>query len=268
TSWCAFRVPCESSRSQGRRASRQCGNMHKVRWKDGDFASAVEDLQEQDSQLMEELQRVAGESEELRKKSEPPGKLGSLWSWSRSDVLLQIPTLYCTYLGPAFIGGKDRITVILKCPAAVAACEGRDRSRRFAEELEFVQCLANPSYDVPGLSGLSGDTGFAHFLDYLSGPTQFVHVLLETAAIWSLHADLRCRNITYPASLVMLDLLRDPAVRGRLQRTDAESFLSSNLLHAWGKVKEVRLSPEADLAGIEAVEDPIIDEPAPKSELL
>ncbi|CAE7350859.1 unnamed protein product [Symbiodinium microadriaticum] len=63
----------------------------------------------------------------------------------------------------------------------------------------------------------------------------------------------------------MLDLLRDPAVRGRLQRTDAESFLSSNLLHAWGKVKEVRLSPEADLAGIEAVEDPIIDEPAPKS---
>ncbi|CAE7350850.1 unnamed protein product, partial [Symbiodinium microadriaticum] len=74
TSWCAFRVPCESSRSQGRRASRQCGNMHKVRWKDGDVASAVEDLQEQDSQLMEELQRVAGESEELRKKSEQAGK--------------------------------------------------------------------------------------------------------------------------------------------------------------------------------------------------
>jgi len=73
------------------------------------------------------------------------------------------------------------------------------------------------------------------------------------------------RYITYPASLAMLDLLRDPAVRGRLQRTDAESFLSSNLLHAWGKVKEVRLGPEADLAGTEAVEDPIIDEPAPKS---
>jgi len=48
-------------------------------------------------------------------------------------------------------------------------------------------------------------------------------------------------------------------------RTAPANFLSSNLLHAWGKVKEVRLGPEADLAGTEAVEDPIIDEPAPKS---
>ena len=89
-------------------------------------------------------------------------------------------------------------------------------------------------------------------------------------------------QITYPASLAMLDLLRDPAAFRSACRTTKPSvipfapgsrtapanFLSSNLLHAWGKVKEasavraetssflidtsmdqVRLGPEADLAG-------------------
>ncbi|CAE7353717.1 URH2 [Symbiodinium sp. KB8] len=211
------------------------------RWKDGDFASAVEDLQEQDSRLMEELQRVAGEAEELRKKSEEAvwevsGRLiGSEDDLERDDPRPE----------------EEASTV----PSAASVRPklqdlAQHRSRRFAEELEFVQCLANPSYVMWLASqGFLGDTGFAHFLDYLCYWRRPQYV----------------RYITYPASLAMLDLLRDPAVRGRLQRKDAESFLSSNLLHAWGKVKEVRLGPEADLAGTEAVEDPIIDEAAPKS---
>ncbi|CAE7631734.1 med31 [Symbiodinium pilosum] len=127
------------------------------------------------------------------------------------------------------------------------------RSRRFVEELEFVLCLASPSYVMWLASqGFLGDSGFARFLEYLRYWRRPQYV----------------RYITYPASLAMLDLLCDPAARGRLQRTDAESFLSSNLLHAWGKVKEVRVGPPApDLASAEADAVPIGEpvEPAPKS---
>ncbi|OLP77299.1 putative uridine nucleosidase 2 [Symbiodinium microadriaticum] len=247
-------------------ALRELSESGKVRWKDGDFASAVEDLQEQDSQLMEELQRVAGESEELRKKSEPPGKLGSLWSWS-SDVLLQIPTLYCRKRKASTVPSAASVRPKLQDLA-------QHRSRRFAEELEFVQCLANPSY-----------------------------VLLETAAIWSLHADLRCRNVPTltgvgfkAACTVCYCSDHLPGVPGDAGSSAGSSGLPLSMSDdkAFGdpfcsrfEVKEasavraqtssflidtsmdqVRLSPEADLAGIEAVEDPIIDEPAPKSELL
>ena len=91
-----------------------CGD----RWKDGDFASAVEDLQEQAGVLpgglwrdsavgshgpgLEELQRVAGEAEELRKKSEPPGHWMS--PALALSLLLLKPCSKASRLGSLYIG--------------------------------------------------------------------------------------------------------------------------------------------------------------------
>ncbi|CAE7819509.1 SOH1 [Symbiodinium sp. CCMP2456] len=129
------------------------------RWKYGDFASAVEDLQEQDSQLTEELQRVAGEAEELRKKSEE-----AVWEVSgrligaEDDLERDDPR-------PEEEASTVRSAASVRPKLQDLA---QFRSRRFAEELEFVQCLANPSYVMWLASqGFLGDTGFAHFLDYL-----------------------------------------------------------------------------------------------------
>ncbi|OLP78112.1 Inosine-uridine preferring nucleoside hydrolase [Symbiodinium microadriaticum] len=215
-------------------ALRELSESGKVsRWKDGDFASAVEDLQEQDSRLMEELQRVAGEAEELRKKSEEA-------VWEVSGRL---------------IGSEDDLERddprIL--PSTGRAVSQKNWSLSNAWQIPVTMWLAS--------QGFLGDTGFAHFLDYLSSPLSSCMFVLQGIVGIEQSGEALAFGESYSYD-------QTAKVRGRLQRKDAESFLSSNLLHAWGKVKEVRLGPEADLAGTEAVEDPIIDEAAPKSELL
>ncbi|CAJ1419205.1 unnamed protein product [Effrenium voratum] len=123
----------------------------------------------------------------------------------------------------------------------------RDRSRRFAEELEFVQCLANPTY-VQWLAaqGFLQDVGFQRFLEYLTYWRRPQYV----------------RYIVYPQCLSVLDLLRDPSVRGRLHRPDAEGILAGNMLHAWGAPDEVQLrnmrpaAPEGSEPKLEAPKSP------------
>eukprot|EP00435_Cladocopium_sp_Y103_P004278 s2572_g1.t1 len=102
----------------------------------------------------------------------------------------------------------------------------QDRSRRFAEELEFVQCLANPSY-VQWLAtqGFFREPGFQRFLEYLTYWRRPQYV----------------RYIVYPQCLAVLDLLLRPAVRLRLHRADVISILADQLQHAWGQQDEVPL---------------------------
>ncbi|CAK0877710.1 unnamed protein product [Prorocentrum cordatum] len=106
----------------------------------------------------------------------------------------------------------------------------KDRSRRFAEELEFVQCLANPDY-VHWLAtqGCLDEPEFLEFLRYLRYWREPPHVLY----------------VVYPQSLRMLEMLLEPGLRSRLRRQDARALLSSQLLRAWASAPERPLAPPA-----------------------
>ncbi|CAE7824249.1 CARNS1 [Symbiodinium sp. CCMP2456] len=190
----------------------------------------------QDSQLMEELQRVASEAE-LRKKSEPPGKPSgkSLEGAAPGGITVLMSASMNAACPARLIGAEDDLerddprpeeeasTVVPSAASVRPKLQdlAQYRSRRFAEELEFVQCLASyvPARGAPNLysrltfrrsrmwlasQGFLRDTGFAHFLDYLSGPTQFVRV--RSAGDCRQCALCATAQITYPASLAMLDL--------------------------------------------------------------
>ncbi|EIW67622.1 hypothetical protein TREMEDRAFT_33299 [Tremella mesenterica DSM 1558] len=79
--------------------------------------------------------------------------------------------------------------------------EKHDNLVRFQSELEFIQCLSNPSY----LRGL-------HTQGYLSKP-EFLNYL-KYLEYW--RKPEYVRFIVYPTSLVYLTLLQQPLFRSRL----------------------------------------------------
>lgn len=109
----------------------------------------------------------------------------------------------------------------------------QDRSRRFIEELEFVQALANPDY-VQHLATQKyfEDPAFIHFLRYLRywRDPPYVH------------------HIVYPQCLRMLEILLSPRIQSRLHRLDTRNLLLSQMMLKWAT------TPELDLPGTSASE--------------
>lgn len=104
------------------------------------------------------------------------------------------------------------------------------KSRRFAEELEFLQCLANPEY-VHWLAtqGYLNDPTFLRFLEYLQYWKNPPYVLY----------------VVYPQSLRMLGMILDPLVRPCLRRLDVTAVLTSQLMWTWALSEEERLEGES-----------------------
>lgn len=105
----------------------------------------------------------------------------------------------------------------------------QDRSRRFIEELEFVQSLANPDY-VQHLATQKyfEDPAFMHFLRYLRywRDPPYVH------------------HVVYPQCLRMLEILLSPRIQSRLHRLDTRNLLLSQMMLKWAT------TPELDVPGV------------------
>lgn len=185
-----------------------------VNWSDEEFHSALRELQKEEEQLLPEVQRLTKDVQALQREAEA-----------------QLCELTGELLGAGFAEPETARPVAADPPKSSGSCVrlqdlAQDRSRRFAEELEFVQCLANPSY-VQWLAteGFFREPGFQRFLEYLTYWRRPQYV----------------RYIVYPQCLAVLDLLLRPAVRLRLQRADVISILAEQLQHAWGQADEVPL---------------------------
>jgi len=107
----------------------------------------------------------------------------------------------------------------------------QDNSRRFIEELEFVQCLANPEY-VQWLATQQylEDQAFLNFLDYLQYWRKWPYV----------------QHIMYPQAMRMLEMLQDPGVRSRLHRLDTRELLTTQMLWKWATPSEFVLEVPQD----------------------
>jgi len=149
-----------------------------------------------------------------------------------------------------------------KRPAACLGAKPRlqdlvqERSRRFVEELEFVQCLASPEY-VHWLASQRyfEDEAFIEFLNYLNYWRHPPHV----------------HHVVYPQALRMLELLQDPVVRGRLHRLDTRSVLLSQMMWKWSSDKEVDVpravaeAPKASSSSSSTARPgPVVEPPPPK----
>jgi mediator of RNA polymerase II transcription subunit 31 len=99
------------------------------------------------------------------------------------------------------------------------------------EELEFLQCLANPDY-VQWLAaqGYLEDSAFLDFLKYLRYWRKPPHIY----------------HVVYPQGLRMLEMLLDPSVRCRMHLLDARALLMTQMMGKWAASTEV--SAELDAA--------------------
>lgn len=102
----------------------------------------------------------------------------------------------------------------------------QEKPRRFVEELEFVECLANPDYThwlaTQHYFDDEAFVGFCQYLHYWRGPPHVYYV-------------------QHLAALRMLEMLAKPHVRAAVQRMDVRGFLAKHLMLRWAGSAEVRL---------------------------
>lgn len=120
----------------------------------------------------------------------------------------------------------------------------QDKSRRFIEELEFVQLLADPNYvHFLALRGYLEDESFIEFLRYLQYWREPPYV----------------QHVVYPQALRMLDMLLTPEVRKRMHRPATLALLSGSMMWKWANMPEAssklrHRELESQSAGESAVE--------------
>lgn len=197
----------------------------------------LEELRAHDEEASREVEQLSARAEALR------AQVDARWREACEELCEGAVTVSCAEEQP---GPDDRQASASSQPGR-AACEpsaGRglrprlqdltqEKSRRFIEELEFVQCLANPEY-VQWLAThhYFEEPAFVEFLKYLSYWRHPPHVY----------------HVVYPQALRMLELLQNPAIRCRVHRMDTRGLLQGQMLRMWSHPHEVALEPAASAA--------------------
>lgn len=216
----------------------------------GRLEEEMASLQRQDAEATQEVQTLSARAEALQ------GEVDAHWRKACEELcgpaVSILPAEDLQSEEPA--SGRDAGQGSGRGPVPRLQDLNKDQSRRFLEELEFLQCLANPDY----LQWLASnhyfeDPAFVAFLQYLQywrSPPYIQHVV-------------------FPQSLRVLEMLQNPAIRCRLHRIDTRALLQGQMLWTWSLAPETVLEPsktsssskEAACFAAEgkAPEDPMLD---------
>uniref|UniRef100_A0A7S4VD82 Mediator of RNA polymerase II transcription subunit 31 n=1 Tax=Alexandrium monilatum TaxID=311494 RepID=A0A7S4VD82_9DINO len=195
----------------------------------------LEDLQRQDAEASEQAEQLSARAEALR------AAVDARWREACQELcggavsvahVEDCPSPHDEQAATASSSSSSSLPRVVGDPSAGRGVRPRlqdltqERSRRFIEELEFVQCLANPEY-VQWLATYHyfEDPAFVEFLGYLSYWRHPPHVY----------------HVVYPQALRMLELLQNPAMRCRMHRLDARALLQSQVMWQWSHGREVTL---------------------------
>lgn len=115
-------------------------------------------------------------------------------------------------------------TGIAPCPRLQDLVQ--EKPRRFVEELEFLECLANPEY-VHWLASQTyfENPSFIEFLKYLNYWRSPPHV----------------HFVRFPQALRMLEMMSNAQVRSRLRNPEVGIALTSQLMSRWAHKSEISL---------------------------
>lgn len=195
------------------------------RWDDETFTREVEELKRRDDKAASELSLLTGRAESLL----------SATRQRTQDVAVQLcngavsfPDIEVRDVSKP----QEPAEIPPSCPVPQLLDLRGDMSRRFIEELEFVQFLANPDYvHWIARQGYFEEPAFVKFLEYLRywrNPPYVYHV-------------------AFPQGLSMLEMLMDSSFRCQLHRPDARTVLMQQLMLQWGSSTEEEFSGSREI---------------------